>query len=150
MAATAMKKQDGHRKALLAKVHIAVSQLGIQDEDYRDILQATFNVRSSKALSERNLERLIRHFVDKGFKAHVPKGKSQVDALRIRARGLLDKAVAEGLVNSASGLVKKICGVDELSWCKDAGKLKRLLAVLESINSGQARGPAPTRGTHAI
>jgi phage gp16-like protein len=149
MAARAFKKQDGgHRKALLAKVHIAVSQLGIADEDYRDILQAMFRVRSSAQLSDRNLENLIRHFIDKGFKAHVPKGKSQTDALRIRAKGLLDKALAEGLVNSASGLVKKICGVDELNWCKDAGKLKRLLAVLDSIEHGaqsKAQG-----GTHAV
>lgn len=141
MAAKAFKKQDGgHRKALLAKVHIAVSQLDISDSDYRDILQAMFRVRSSAELSDRNLETLIRHFVAKGFVAkgrgQSAKGRSQLDALKIRARGLLDKAVAGGRVNSASGLVKKICGVDELAWCKDAAKIKRLLAVLSSIEQG--------------
>jgi phage gp16-like protein len=144
MAAKAFKKQDGgYRKALLAKVHIAVSQLGIADEDYRDILQAMFRVRSSAELSDRNLEALIRHFVAKGFQPKKMnadgsqyKGTSQTAALKIRARDSLNKAVAGGLVNSASGLVKKICGVDELNWCKDASKLKRLLAVLSSIEQG--------------
>jgi hypothetical protein len=136
MAAT-KQKSDSKRNKMLAKIHVAISQLCIQDEDYRDLLAAMFKVRSSAQLSDRNLERLIRHFESKGFKAQgagrKAQGGYQTAALRRRARGLLDTAVASGLVNSASGLVKKICGVDDLAWCKDAGKLKRLLAVLESI-----------------
>lgn len=137
MAAT-RQKSGSNRNKLLAKVHVAIGQLGIQDEDYRDILQAMFRVRSSAELSDRNLEKLIRYFVSKGFKVRSQKSeaRSQITALKIRARGQLDKAVAGGLVNSASGLVKKICGVDELNWCKDAAKIKRLLAVLSSIEQG--------------
>lgn len=137
-----------NRKALLAKVHIAVSQLGIQDEDYRDILQAMFRVRSSAELSDRNLEQLIRYFVSKGFVAKKLKadgsqykGTSQIAALRIRAKGLLDKAVADGSVSSARGLVKSICGVEELAWCKDVMRVKRLLAALDSIGHS-AKGKA--------
>jgi phage gp16-like protein len=147
--------RDKMRLALLAKVHIARAKLCIEEDDYRDIIEAHApGKRSSRQLNINQLKNVIRYFESKGFKVQgagrKAQGGYQVTALRIRARGLLDKALDEGLVTSASGLVKKICGVDELNWCKDAGKLKRLLAVLESINSGQARGPAPTRGTHAF
>lgn len=139
--------------AMLAKIHIAKKQLCLDDEIYRAVISSIAPGRSSSAdLDNRQLSALLKHFERNGFKARGQKSgvRSQTTALKIRARGLMDKAVADGLVSSTSGLVKKICGVDELNWCKDAGKLKRLLAVLESINSGQARGPAPTRGTHAI
>jgi hypothetical protein len=32
-----------------------------------------------------------------------------------------------------AGLALKICGVATIAWCKDAGKLERLLAVLGNI-----------------
>jgi phage gp16-like protein len=131
--------RDKLRLALLAKVHIARAQLCIQEDDYRDIIEAHApGKRSSKQLNVNQLKNVIRYFESKGFKPKNQKSevRSQTAALRIRARGLLDKAVSGGLVNSASGLVKKICGVDELAWCKDASKLKRLLAVLSSIEQG--------------
>lgn len=139
--------QDAIRKALLAKVHIARTQLCIQEDDYRDIIEAHApGKRSARELNINQLKNVIRYFESKGFKARGQKSevRSQTTALKIRARGLLDKALAEGLVNSASGLVKKICGVDDLSWCKDAGKLKRLLAVLDSIIEDGHGHRAPT------
>lgn len=145
--------RDKMRLALLAKVHIARAQLCIQEDDYRDIIEAHApGKRSSKQLNINQLKTVIRYFESKGFKAKGPKSvvRSQTTALKIRARGLLDKAVAEGLVNSASGLVKKICGVDEINWCKDAGKLKRLLAVLDSIIEDGHGHHAPTEDIHAI
>lgn len=149
------QKSETSRMAMLAKIHIAKKQLCLDDVVYRAVISSIAPGRSSSAdLDNRQLSVLLKHFERHGFKAQGNKRKAQggyqVTALKIRARGLLDKALDEGLVTSASGLVRKICEVDELTWCKDAGKLKRLLAVLESINSGQARGPAPTRGTHAI
>jgi phage gp16-like protein len=142
---------DALRKALLAKVHIARAQLCIQEDDYRDIIEAHApGKRSSRQLNINQLKNVIRYFESKGFKVRGQKSevRSQTTALKIRARGLLDKAVADGLVSSASGLVKKICGVDELNWCKDAGKLKRLLAVLDSITENGHGHRAPTEGIH--
>lgn len=50
-------------------IHIAKQQLGICDDDYRNILHEYFKVRSSKDLTERQAERLITHFRLKGFRA---------------------------------------------------------------------------------
>lgn len=148
-------KKDGLRKALLAKVHIARAQLCILEDDYRDIIEAHApGKRSSKQLNINQLKNVIRYFESKGFKVQgagrKAQGGYQITALKIRARGLLDTAVADGVVNSARGLVKKICGVEELAWCKDAGKLKRLLAAVETIiKNGPRQGGAPTGDNHA-
>lgn len=129
-----VNNKGSYKKALCAVVHIARSQLDIAEDDYRDIIEAHFpGKRSSKSLGIGQLHKLIKYFESKGFKSQ----GGQVTALRIRAKGLLDKAVAGGLVTSANGLVKSICEVDDLAWCKDASKLKRLLAVLSNIEQGR-------------
>jgi phage gp16-like protein len=136
------------RRGLLATVHIAAKELGIEDVDRRDIMLNLFGVESSKALSDGDLRRLLDYFGTKGWKARgrrsevrdqALKDKNQAEAFRHRARALIEKAENEGLVTSARGLIKKVCGVDNLDWCRDAGRLKRLLAVLESICHGPTR-----------
>lgn len=133
------RKYDKTRKALLAKIHIAIKQLDIDDEDYRDIVQAQFGVRSSKSLSYKNLEKLVRYFVSRGFKPVVRgegvrrEAHTQVDALKEKAQGKLEQAVDDGFVHSPRGLVKKICDVEDLKWCGDAVRLKKLLATIKSI-----------------
>jgi phage gp16-like protein len=65
-AKTNTKSKGDWRRAMLAKVHIAKKDLGIDDEDYRDILQEQFGVRSAGALNDRELEQLVRWFQSKG------------------------------------------------------------------------------------
>jgi hypothetical protein len=57
---------------LLAKIHIAKKELGLEDEIYRDILYRKFKVTSSKALSDSQALVLINHFKNVGW---VPKSK---------------------------------------------------------------------------
>ncbi len=52
---------------LLAKIHIAKNQLGIEDSIYRDILYAKFRVGSSTALSDSQALVLIKHFKGLGW-----------------------------------------------------------------------------------
>jgi len=125
------------RNAMLAKIHIAVKDLGISEEDYRDILEAEFGVRSASKLMERDLDRLIARFRACGWKPKKSRpGRSQAEALRERAR--------EIAVNFHDGekrltrLSVRICGVEKLEWCNEAGKLKRLLAALEKIRNREA------------
>ncbi|MGE4496324.1 MAG: phage protein GemA/Gp16 family protein [Deferribacterales bacterium] len=54
-------------------IHIAKKQLEICDDDYRSILNEYFKVRSSKDLTERQAERLITHFRQKGFRINTAK-----------------------------------------------------------------------------
>ncbi len=49
-----------HKK--LAVIHIVKRELGLSDEEYRDILQRETGVRSAKDLDEKGFRRLMRYF----------------------------------------------------------------------------------------
>lgn len=57
---------------LLAKIHIAKKELGLEDDFYRNILYRKFKVSSSKSLSDSQALVLIHHFKEKGWQ---PKSK---------------------------------------------------------------------------
>lgn len=52
---------------LLAKIHIAKKELGLEDDLYRDILYRKFRVGSSKSLSDSQALVLIHHFKGLGW-----------------------------------------------------------------------------------
>ena len=136
-------KLQRRRQALLAMVHIALKDLGMPDEDYRGILLEEFCVSSAAALSLSELGDLVDRFREKGWQ---PEGgrqrKEGSDMAEIRqARALRERAetLAGEIENGErrlKGLCKKICGVDKLEWCRDVGKLRRLLKVLGNIARG--------------
>ncbi len=128
------------RRGLLAKVHIAIKELGIPDDDYRGILVKEFGVSTAKALSIIELQYLVAYFEEKGWepqggnrKSEIGNRKSQCEALQGRAREIA--AEMEDGERRLRGLCKKLCGVDRLEWCRDAGKLKRLLAAMSKIKT---------------
>jgi len=53
---------------LLAKIHIAKKELGLDDETYREVLSSEFGVWSSKDLNNEKALKLIRIFKNKGWK----------------------------------------------------------------------------------
>lgn len=126
-------------------VHIALKDLGLCDDDYRDILKREFGVASAAALSSRELGNLIERFKSKGWQAKSKGGKEwrpkntegQLRALRDRARGLA--AELDNGEQRLAGLCKKICGVDKVEWVRDVEKVKRLVVVLGKIKN---QGPA--------
>lgn len=52
----------------LAQIHIAISQLGIEDETYRQLLHGMFGVDSSSKLNTKQRGELIANLKRKGFK----------------------------------------------------------------------------------
>lgn len=61
--------RDEMRKPMLAKIHIALQQIGISDEEYRGILRERWGVESSKDLSLDGLHDLLLHLSKLGFRA---------------------------------------------------------------------------------
>ena len=49
-------------KKKLAVIHIVKRELGLSDEEYRDILHMATGVRSAKELDDEGFRRLMRHF----------------------------------------------------------------------------------------
>jgi phage gp16-like protein len=61
------------RNAELAQIHIAKTQLGLDDGTYRDVLWSVARVRSSKDLDWAGRKKLLEHFRAKGWKPQPPK-----------------------------------------------------------------------------
>ena len=64
---------------LIAKIKIAQKQLGIEDDDYRDILYRKFRVSSCTSLSDSQALVLIHHFRDLGWVPQSRKPKKYDD-----------------------------------------------------------------------
>jgi len=139
--------ERARRRARLAKIHIAAKELGISEEDYRALLADRFGVSSAARLSTDEMERLLEHFSGRGWR---PKSRAearamlaarrkrqQVFALQSRAREILSR-LEDGDERRLEGLCEKICGRRDLASCRDAEKLRRLLAVLEGIRKSES------------
>jgi hypothetical protein len=134
--------QRRERNGLLAKIHVAKKQIGLTEDQYEAVLRG-FGVTSSREMTIPQLEVLVKYFRRLGFRPIEARwlkppeerrdhGDSQVIALWKRAR-----EIAADIDNGAlrlQGLVKKICGVEILEWCRDKDKLERLLKVLGEIS----------------
>ncbi len=64
---------------LLAKIHIAKKELGLDDDLYREVLFAQCGVRSSRDLDNRRAIKLLRYFEEKGWQPHSRKPKKYDD-----------------------------------------------------------------------
>ena len=138
------------RRGLLAKVHIAKKELAIPDEDYRDILMRDFGVESAADLAIGELSELVNYFESKGWQPNrrsspIRSGSSTINNRQSQSQcESLKERVGQEVLHTdfnekrLRGLVKKICGVDDLRFCRDVVRLKRLLAVLISILDKEA------------
>lgn len=123
------------RNGLLAIVHIAKQNLGMDDATYRDLL-LNWGVKSSAALSISELEDLVDHFQSLGFRVQ----RSKVQGSRDQGRGRMAEALHERIREEAAklekgearltGLVKKIANVDDLRFCRNTAKLKQILKII--------------------
>jgi phage gp16-like protein len=134
--------EAAQRRGLLAMVHIAKKDLGLNEGEWEMILRG-FKVASSGELNIPQLERLVKYLKHLGWKPVRSRRKkrpadaaARMDALRRRC-----VEIAQTLDNGEkrlAGLAAKICGFASLTWCRDAAKLERLLAVLGSIKEKEA------------
>ncbi|HBJ76220.1 MAG TPA: hypothetical protein DDY86_12265 [Syntrophaceae bacterium] len=133
-------RESRQRRGLLAKIHVAKKQMGLNDGEYEMILRA-FKVGSAADLTMDGLEKMIKllkHYGWKPTRNPLTQRESPIPALRrrcVEAAGLLengDKRLA--------GLALKICGTSQLAWCRDARKLERLLAVLGKLKEENYAG----------
>jgi phage gp16-like protein len=143
--------EKAQRKGLLQLIHIAKKDLGLNEGEYEMILRG-FKVASSGELNIPQLERLVKYLKRLGWKpvrkrrrtqergndaASCPRSDARLAALRARC-----VEVAKSMDNGEkrlAGLAAKICGFASLTWCREASKLERLLAVLGSIKEKETQ-----------
>lgn len=120
-------------KVILSKIHVAKSQLAMDDETYRAMLSSVAGVSSAKDLTPETAERVLRHFERCGFQ---PKQMPH-RAPRVAPRRAAKLAKIEALLADAGrpwayvdGMVKRICKVDAIEFC-DSDMLGKLIAALQ-------------------
>lgn len=132
------------RKSLLAKVHIARKQLGLTEEEYRAMLEASYDRSSAGDLTVPQLTDLVGRLEGLGFRAGPRSARSrapQGEYLRIpdedvhaaQKRYILALAKKLGWSpQSLNGRIAKQFGVQRIEWLHDQAALQTLAKDLYS------------------
>ena len=135
-------------------IHIGKSQLGWDEELYRQILNDLTNKASCKDMNARELKTVLDHMKDRGFKVvtkkrgksrkspvtsdKAPEDKTQLDKLRqlwveMSHAGLLRDGSEQALLKWAKGQAKRLnkgVAVERLEWLQP-GMLQSLIEQLK-------------------
>lgn len=125
------------RNGLIAKIHIARTQLALDEECYRALLRRVTGKDSSAAMSISQLEAVLGEFRRLGFSGKPPRaGKRKMatepQAKKIRALWLVlyrMGALRDPSEEALAGFAARTCGVDDLHWITpgDADRIIRAL-----------------------
>lgn len=119
---------DPQRRADLAKIHLAVKQLGLKDEEYRALLHAVGKVSSAKDLDWMGRQQLLIKLQGMGFKPQAAPGKGGRKAWRPSAGSQQAKILALWLTLKRRGKletptdqalfawVERMTGVEHPDW----------------------------------
>lgn len=117
---------DNNKKAV---IHIAKSQTGMTEEEYRALLSSV-GVESSKDLTPESFKKLMKHFEKIGFNGRGTKHRAPVSS-KARLAGKI-KAMLAGMDLTeayADGIAKRMFSTDKYIWC-DADQLRKITAAL--------------------
>lgn len=129
------------RRAMLAKIHIAIKDLGLDDATYRLMLDNLYGVTSSAKLKPRQLDDLLGHLTSRGFVAR-KKGDKSAPSDSARSREPMLAKIAALLTelgriegrhvpwDYAVGILKRQSGVYRLEWATPA-HLRAVIAALD-------------------
>lgn len=127
-------KQTGRGK-LIAIIHVAKKELGLDDDTYRDALFSVTGKRSAKDLNISELDKVIRDFEQKGFKHESKRSfgtKPDVANFKEPLIGKIEALLADKQRhwNYAVTMAKNMFGKEKLEFCTKA-ELHRIAAALE-------------------
>ncbi|MES2753135.1 MAG: regulatory protein GemA [Pseudomonadota bacterium] len=128
-----------HRRALLAKVHVAKKQLQLADDDYRAVIYRVTGNISAGACTEKQLAAVVEAFARQGFDAKArPAGPRPADHPAARkARALWISLYQLGAIENPSeqaleAFARRQLKVDRLQWA-DQALSYRLIEALKAI-----------------
>ncbi len=128
-----------HRRAMLAKVHIAKKTLGMIDDDYQAVLLRVAGRDSAGDCTQAELNAVLKEFERLGFSAQArPKGPRPADhpaALKARAMwislGLLG-AIKDSSDKALESFARRQLGCDRLQWANQQ-QVYKLVEALKAI-----------------
>lgn len=144
-ATATVAKTNPFRAGLIGKIHVAKSQLGLDDDTYRAVLRRVTGKDSSSKCSITELENVKAEMVNLGWrparKAHPRAGKRPLadgeTAAKLRAlwiSGYHLAVVKDSAEAALAAFVKRVTGgkksgVDALQWLTDADARKAIEAL---------------------
>jgi phage gp16-like protein len=136
------------RRSLLAKVHIAAKTLGLEDDAYRDMLEALTGQRSAGDLSVKQLTLVIAALRKRGWDDADPRPERRKPKPRATpgCAPLLGKI--EALLADAGrpwtyamAMARRMYGLDKLEWAKPE-QLRGIIAALTKDAQRRAKREA--------
>lgn len=129
-------RSSQHRRSMIAKIQIARQQLGMVEDDYRQILFDQTGKMSAKDLSEPQLARVLDVMKAKGFKP-LPGKKAASHPMAMKARALWISLYHLNAVHNSSeqaleAFAKRQLGCEKLQWARQADAF-RLIEALKSM-----------------
>jgi phage gp16-like protein len=132
-----MRHADEVKKRELAKIHIAIKQLGLDEGTYRLMLMNVAGVSSASELSPQGRREVLKHLESHGF---VPtRGKKPYPGtphnLSCRSKGALLGKIEALLADMAlpwgyaDGIARQAFKVDKVAWCTPT-QLHKVVGVL--------------------
>ncbi|KGE77665.1 gp16 family protein [Halomonas salina] len=119
----------------LAQIHIAKSQLGLSDDEYRAVLARTAGVSSAKQLTNRNVGNVLHEFRRLGWQPK-PAKKAGRKSPRPPATRKVVMGKVEALLTHAGrpwayadGMAQRMFQVERVDWLDD-DQLQRLMQAL--------------------
>lgn len=120
-------------------IHIAKSQLNLDDDTYRHLLLNITKKTSTKDMTVWELEKILNHLKSKGFKVKSSKKTGKITATKPvhkKIRSLWLELADAGEIKNRSekainSYVKRITGVEVMDWITQ----KQAMVVIESLKS---------------
>ena len=124
-------------------IHIAKSQLNLDDDTYRHLLLNVTKKTSTKDMTVWELEKILNNMKLKGFKVKSSKKTGKITATELvhkKIRSLWLELADAGEVKNRSekainSYVKRITGVEVMDWLNTAQAMR----VIESLKNWLAR-----------
>lgn len=121
---------------LIATVHIAKNQLGMDDDSYRALLQHTTGKNSCSKMSLAELGQVIAAMKQKGFavksnKSHGKPHNFESQAMPLMITRIEQLLAAQGLSWAyADAIAQQMFGIQKCAWLRQEKQLKAIIAAL--------------------
>ncbi|MCX4349290.1 MAG: regulatory protein GemA [Alphaproteobacteria bacterium] len=137
------------RNIMIAKIHLAKNQLGLDDDTYRSIIQQAVGKDSSAKCTDKQLEKVIEKLKEKGWKDEKPrkagdKTRKERKSYEKPNKPSISKIYALWGVLQRSGKIKskdktaldvfvrKYTGVDHVKWL-DEVQAQKIIEILKQM-----------------
>lgn len=124
---------SANRRSLLAKIHLLAKQSGMEDEDYRDLLDRETGRRSAAALSEPQLVHVCELLAKTGAVKQVKAEGMYAPKLRALWISAYHLGVARSRSDAALiAFVKRQCRIDHTRFLVDAADANKAIEGLKA------------------